>query len=156
MIAWRETCAEGEVSGQHSPRGQSFPRPVGTTLCLLGVTALHLSGQTHTTEPVRLCADVGLNIHEGTCVLVGPSMPNDLFGGVVTCGKIHTKETCPFLWLRSVKHTPRNLCTCRAKHAQRPVRRCVYMWENARQGNMSIFVVTFDKTHAKELVCVAA
>ena len=147
VIAWRETCAEREVSGQHSPRGRPFPRlsarlsayrgdspaPVrpnthrGT--CLL-VRGFHRA-KTLTMQPVRLCGYIGPNTHTHT-----------------------DQRTCPLLWLYRAKHSQRNLSACVVTSSQtlteEPVCLCGYFGQHTNIEEPDTHLLSFKKKKKKK------
>ena len=159
MIAWRETCAEREVSGQHSPRGRPFPRLSARLSACRGDSPAPVRPNTHrgtcplvrgfrraktlTMQPVRLCV-----------VFIGPRhSPCNLSACAVTSGQTNAhrpKNLSTYVVISSQTLTEEPVCLCgyiepnthrgtcplvwlhRAKYSQRNLSACVVISSNTQ------------------------
>ena len=161
VIAWRETCAEREVSGQHSPRGRPFPRLSARLSACRGDSPAPVRPNTHrgtcplvrgfrraktlTMQPVRLCGYNGPNTRTQTkepvhfCGYIEPNTHTE--EPVRLCGYIEPnthRGTCLLVWLHRAKHSQRNLSACVVTSSQtlteEPVCLCGYIEPNTHRG----------------------
>ena len=152
MIAWRETCAEREVSGQHSPRGRPFPRLSARLSACRGDSPAPVRPNMHrgtcplvrgfrraktlTMQPVRLCV-----------VFIGPRhSPCNLSACAwFSSGQDTLHATCLCVVFIGPRHSPCNLSACAVTSGQ----------TNAhRPKNLSTYVVISSQTLTEEPVCL--